>query len=100
MKYSTFCTLCDHLRPFIQRSVPRFKHPIDVERAMAMVVNKLVYGDTSHQIASLYCVGASIVYEYTLAIIEDLANKDKLFSKFIQVLHVRGYKMSFRVSLI
>ena len=85
MKYSTFCTLCDHLRPFIQRLVTCFIHPIEVERAVAMVVNKLAYGDTSRRIANLYCIGASTVYEYTLAITKALANKDKLFSRFIQV---------------
>ena len=78
MKYSTFCTLCDHLRPFIQRSVTSFRHPIEVERAVAMVVNKLAYGDTSRRIANLYCVGASTVYKYTLAITEALANKEQV----------------------
>ena len=93
MKFSTFCTLCDHLRPFIQRSMTRFRHPIEVERTVAMVVNKLVYGDTSCRIANLYCVGASIVYKYILAITEVLANKDKFFLELCKSLQVRDYIM-------
>ena len=52
---------------------------------MAIVVKKLAYEDTSRRIANSYSVGASTVYEYTLAITKALANKDKLFSRFIQV---------------
>ena len=85
MKYPTFLKLCDLLRPYIQKLVTRFRQPVEVERAVAMVLHKLACGDTSRRIANQYCVRASTVYQYTLLITEALSNKTKLFSKFIQV---------------
>ena len=100
MKYSTFCILCDHLKPFIQRSVTRFRHPIKVKRAVAMVVNKLAYGDTSRRIINVvYCVGASTIYKYTLTITKPLQTKTNYSLDLFKSLQVRDYRMSFRVSL-
>jgi len=85
MTWASFSILCDLLRPYVQKQVTKFRAPIEVDRALAMILKRLVFGYSNAHIANLYSTDSIIVWEYTLLITEVLSNKEKLFSQFISI---------------
>ena len=58
---------------------------IEVDRAIAMVLNKLAFGYSIKHVANNYCVGQSTVWKYILIVTEVLATPIQLYSHFVSV---------------
>ncbi|KAG6543027.1 hypothetical protein Mapa_015523 [Marchantia paleacea] len=85
MSYRAFQTLLGELSPFIERSNNTVRDPIEIDRAVAMVLHRLAFGLPPSTISNLYNVGPSTVTEYTKQITDILASKNKLYSKFVSI---------------
>jgi hypothetical protein len=85
MTYTSFLNLVEFLRPYVEHETTNYRAAIEVDRAIAMVLNKLAFGFSNRHVANNYCVGQSTVWKYTFIVTEALANPKKLYSHFISI---------------
>uniref|UniRef100_A0A0D6R5D3 DDE Tnp4 domain-containing protein n=1 Tax=Araucaria cunninghamii TaxID=56994 RepID=A0A0D6R5D3_ARACU len=86
MSYACFVYLVEELRPFIQSECSFFvRAPLEVERAVALVIFRLAHGLSARQVAENYNVGASTVGKYTLIVTAALADPSKLYSRYVAI---------------
>lgn len=85
MTYPAFVYLVEELRPFIAQSTQTVHDPVEVELAVAMVLNRLATGLSPSAVGEIWGVGASTVVKYTKLITSILANKNKLYSKYVVI---------------
>lgn len=86
MSYGCFLYVVEELRPFIQ-SESKFcvRAPLEVERAVAMVLYRLAHGLSAREVAEKYNVGPSTVGKYTLIVASALADANKLYSRYVAI---------------
>ena len=85
MTYTFFLNLVEFFRPYLKHETTNYRATIEVDRAIAMVLNKLAFGFSNRHVANNYCVGQSTVWKYIFIITEALANPQKLYSHFISI---------------
>ena len=66
MSLDTFLTVCNHLRPHIERQVTNFREPISVEVRVAVTVWRLPTNTEYCTISALFGLGLSTVGEIVL----------------------------------
>ena len=57
MKYSTFVTLCDLLKPYIEHQDTNYRDAVPVQKAVAMVLHKLAHAGTNRNVGNMFGVG-------------------------------------------
>eukprot|EP01018_Ginkgo_biloba_P006263 Gb_03989 [translate_table: standard] len=86
MSYACFLYVVEELRPFIQSDCSFFvRAPLEVERAVALVIFRLAHGLSARQVAEKYNVGASTVGKYTLIVTAALSDASKLYSRYVTI---------------
>ena len=61
MTYTSFLSLVGLLRPYVEHETTNYRVVIEVDRAIAMALNKLAFGFSNRHVANIYCVGQSTV---------------------------------------
>lgn len=86
MGFASLTYLTEEIRPYIENPNTDFvREPVDVKKAVAMVIHRLAHGESPRKIGDLYNLGASTVIKYTKIITGVLANRKKLYSKYIVI---------------
>ncbi|KAI5077129.1 hypothetical protein GOP47_0006953 [Adiantum capillus-veneris] len=86
MSYACFLYLVEELRPFIQSEAHIYvKAPLEIERAVAMVLYRLAHGLSAREVAEKYNVGASTVGKYTLIVASALSEANKLYGRYVAI---------------
>jgi len=86
MSYACFVYVVEELRPFIQSDCGFFvRAPLEVDRAVALVIFRLAHGLSARQVAEKYNVGASTVGKYTLIVTAALSDAAKLYSRYVAI---------------
>ncbi|GLJ14703.1 hypothetical protein SUGI_0238360 [Cryptomeria japonica] len=86
MGFASLTYLTEEIRPYIENPNTDFvREPVDVKKAVAMVIHRLAHGDSPRKIGDLYNLGASTVIKYTKIITDVLASRNKLYSKYIVI---------------
>eukprot|EP00249_Psilotum_nudum_P008794 c21511_g1_i1 orf=771-2153(-) len=84
MGFASLTYLVEELRLFIESNKTDFvREPVDIKRAVAMVVHRLAHGESPKKIGDLYNLGASTVIKYTKIITGALASRRRVYSKYI-----------------
>lgn len=86
MGFASLTYLTEEIRPYIENPNTDFvREPVDVKKAVAMVIHRLARGESPRKIGDIYNLGASTVIKYTKIITGVLANRKKLYSKYIVI---------------
>lgn len=86
MSYACFLYLVEELRPFIQSESQMYvRAPLEIERAVAMVLYRFAHGLSAREVAEKYNVGASTVGKYTLIVASALAEANKLYGRYVAI---------------
>ena len=65
------------MRPYVEHETTNYRAAIEVDSAIAMVLNKLAFGYSNRHIANNNCVGQNTVWKYTFIVTEVLADPKK-----------------------
>ena len=86
MSYASFMYLVSELEPYLQSSSIHFvRAPLEIRKAVGIVLYRLAHGITAEVIADRFNVGASTVRKYMRIVLDALVSRDKLFGKYISV---------------
>lgn len=86
MSYACFLYVVEELRPFIQSESKIYvRAPLEIDRAVAMVLYRLAQGLSAREVAEKYNVGASTVGKYTLIVASALADANKLYGRYMAI---------------
>lgn len=83
MTYPAFVYLVEELRPYLVIDAGSVSEPVEVELAVAMVLNRLASGAPPAVIGEIWSVGVAAVTKYTKLVTSILASYEKLFSKYV-----------------
>lgn len=83
MTYPAFLYLVEELRPHMLQSSQTVREPVELELAVALVLDRLASGSSPSATGDRWGVGTSTVIKYTKLITSILASDDKLFSKYV-----------------
>ncbi|KAH9292378.1 hypothetical protein KI387_042440 [Taxus chinensis] len=79
MGFASLAYLAEEIRPYIENPNTDFvREPVDVKKAVAMVIHRLAHGESPRKIGDLYNLGASTVIKYTKIITGVLANMNNV----------------------
>ena len=86
MSYASFMYLVSELEPYLQSTSIHFvRAPLEIRKAVGIVLYRLAHGITAEIIADRFNVGASTVRKYMGIVLDALVSRDKLFGKYISV---------------
>ena len=83
MTRNTFEIVCNELKPYIEREVTRFRHPVPVKARVAITIWRLGTNIEYRTIAALFGLGRSTVCEIVLDTCEVIT--DHLMPKYVRV---------------
>lgn len=83
MSYPAFVYLVEELRPYMLPNAQMVREPVELELAVAIVLNRLASGASPAVIGNLWGVGTATVVKYTKLVTSIFASCEKLYSKYI-----------------
>ncbi len=86
MSFEAFNSLVEELIPFLQSQCVNLVQPqVKIRKIVAIVIYRLTHGTSATHMADWFNVIASTIRKYVHIMCDALCDKNKLFSKYINI---------------